>query len=100
MIIHKLFPEPVYFSKLERALTKEELKIINKHKKKTYKNEGNTTSNNNYVLENKALKNLKKDLHKMVKEQQAIIDGQKEEINVLQAQMKEIKQTLIAMSSE
>ena len=66
MLIQSLFPTPIYISKLERKLTKEELKIINKHKKKTYKNEGNTTSNNNYVLENKALKNLKKDLHKMV----------------------------------
>ena len=66
MPIHQLFPEPVYFSNLERKLTKEELKIITKHKKKTYKNVGNTTSNNNYVLENKALKNLKKDLNKTV----------------------------------
>ena len=66
MIVHKLFPEPVYFSKLERALTKEELKTINKYKKKTYPNVGNTTSNDNYVLENKTLKNLKKDLHTKV----------------------------------
>ena len=63
MIIHQLFPQPVYFSKLERELTKEELKTINEYKKNTYKNVGNTTSNNNYVLENKTLKNLKKDLH-------------------------------------
>ena len=35
-------------------------------KKKTYKNAGNTTSNDNYVLEHKALKNLKKDLHTKV----------------------------------
>ena len=66
MIIHQLFPEPVYFSKLERALTKKELKIIDEHKKKTYPNVGNTTSNDNYVLENKTLKNLKKDLNKRV----------------------------------
>ena len=63
MIIHKLFPEPIYFSKLERALTKEELKIINKQQKKTRKNDGNTTSKDNYVLENKTLKNIKKDLN-------------------------------------
>ena len=66
MIIHKLFPEPVYFSKLERALTKEELKTINKYKKKTYKNAGNITSKNNTVLENKTLQNLKKDLNKKI----------------------------------
>jgi len=66
MIIRPLFPEPVYFSKLERALTKKELKTIDAYKAKTHKNEGNTTSNDNYVLENKTLKNLKKDLHTKV----------------------------------
>jgi len=66
MIIHQLFPQPIYFSKLERALTKEELKMVDEHKKKTYPNEGNTTSNDKDVLENKTLKNLKKDLHTKV----------------------------------
>ena len=66
MLIHQLFPEPLYFSNLERVLTKKELKILNEHEKKTYKNAGNTTSNDNYVLEHKALKNLKKDLHTKV----------------------------------
>ena len=66
MIIHQLFPEPVYFTALERQLTKRELKEINTQKTKTFKNIGNATSNNTYVLENKALKNLKKDLHTKV----------------------------------
>ena len=66
MLIHQLFPEPLYFSKLERALTKKELKMVDEHKKKTYPNISNTTSNDNYVLENKTLKNLKKDLNKKV----------------------------------
>ena len=68
MLIHQLFPEPLYFSKLERALTKEELKTVDEHKKKTktYSNIGNTTSNDRYVLENKTLKNLKKDLQTTV----------------------------------
>ena len=30
MLIHQLFPEPLYFSKLERALTKEELNNFEK----------------------------------------------------------------------
>ena len=64
--IHQLFPEPVYSSKLDRALTKKELKTIAKYKEETYKNEGNITSNDNYVLENKTLKNLKEDLRKRV----------------------------------
>ena len=63
MPINQIFPEPIHVSKLARALTKEELRAINKHKKKTYKNVGNRTSNENYVLENKTLKNLKKDLN-------------------------------------
>ena len=66
MPIHPIFPQPVYFSKLERALTKEELKIVDEYKKKTYQNDSNTTSNDNYILENKSLKNLKKDLHTKV----------------------------------
>ena len=66
MIVHQLFPEPLYFSKLERELTQEELKIINEHEKKTCKNAGNSRTKDSYVLEHKALKNLKKDLHTKV----------------------------------
>jgi len=66
MPIHQLFPEPVYFSKLERELTKKELKTIDAYKAKTYKNDGNSTSIDTYVLEHKSLKNLKEDLHKTV----------------------------------
>ena len=68
MKIYQLFPEPVCTCSLERKLTQEELKIINEYQKETYKNDGNITSNNNYVLENKTLKNLKKDLHTKVME--------------------------------
>ena len=66
MPIHQLFPCPVYFATLERELTKKELKTINAYKTKTYKNFGNTTSNDSYVLENKPLQNLKKYLTKTV----------------------------------
>ena len=66
MTIHQLFPEPLYFSKLERVLTKEELKIINEHQKKTQKNSGNSRTKDNYVLEHKGLKNLKKDIQTKV----------------------------------
>ena len=66
MLIHKIFPEPIYFSNLERQLTTKEIKTINHYKKKTHDNEGNKTSNANYVLENKILKNLKKDLNNIV----------------------------------
>ena len=66
MIIRQLFPEPVYFSKLDRALTKKELQTITKYKKETNSNAGNITSSENYVLENKAFNNLKKDLNKKI----------------------------------
>ena len=66
MPIYHLFPEPVYFSKLERLLTKKELSTVDEYKKKIKKNEGNSQSNNKYVLEHKTLKNLKKDLTKTV----------------------------------
>ena len=68
MPIHQLFPEPVYISKLERVLTDTESKTIQQYKKKTYKNVGNTTSIDSYVLENLWLKNLKEDLTKKLKD--------------------------------
>jgi uncharacterized protein (TIGR02466 family) len=66
MIIHPIFPTPVCFSKLTRNLTNKELKFINDTKKNVYKNEGNSTSMNTYVLNNKELKNLKNELLKSV----------------------------------
>ena len=54
-----LFPTPIYFSKLERKLTKKELIFVNKNKLEVYPNGSSTTSNNNYILNNKIFKNLK-----------------------------------------
>ena len=64
--IYQIFPEPVYFSKLERSLTKEELNIINKFKNETHNNAGQQTTNEDHVLNKKTLKNLKEDLNKIV----------------------------------
>ena len=70
MNIHQIFPEPVYESKLDRELTKNELSILDKFKLKNYFNEtvqpNSLQSSDNYVLEKKELKNLKEDLNKMV----------------------------------
>jgi len=60
--INGIFPTPVYISKLDRELSKQELDLVNKSQKDFYKNEGNITSNNNYILEEKLFKTLKKDL--------------------------------------
>ena len=68
MKIHSLFPQAVYFSTLERALTEEELKTIDEYKKKTKKNVGNKFTTDSYVLKHKTLKNLKEDLITKVRE--------------------------------
>jgi uncharacterized protein (TIGR02466 family) len=60
--INVIFPTPVYFSKLNRKLNKKELSFIDKSKLDVYKNQGNTTSNDNYILNNKIFKNLKEEL--------------------------------------
>ena len=67
-IIHSLFPTPVLFSSLERKLTPLEIKFLNKKEKDTYNNEGNITSNDNYVLNEKPFLNLKNELDLKVKE--------------------------------
>jgi len=60
--VASIFPTPIYISRLGRELTKPELKFIEKNKKDVYKNEGNTTSNNNSVLNEKQFKELKLEL--------------------------------------
>ena len=62
-----IFPTPIYKSKLNRRLTKEELNFINKNKLDFNKNEGNITSKNNYILKNKIFKNLKKEIELKIK---------------------------------
>jgi len=62
MIIHSIFPTPVYCSQLNREFTKKELQAVEKFKNDVYKNEGNFTSNNTYVLNEPIFKKLKNDL--------------------------------------
>jgi uncharacterized protein (TIGR02466 family) len=57
--VGNIFPTPVYTSKLEKKLTASELKFIDKNKKNTYKNDGNLTSKNHYILNEKPFKELK-----------------------------------------
>jgi uncharacterized protein (TIGR02466 family) len=66
--INSIFPTPIYMSKLDRALTPLELKFVDKSKKDFYKNEGNITSNNNYILNEKPFTNIKKELDKRVQD--------------------------------
>ena len=60
--INGIFPTPIYLSKLDRELTPLELKFVDKNKKDFYKNDGNITSNNNYILNEKPFANIKKEL--------------------------------------
>jgi hypothetical protein len=60
--INGIFPTPIYISKLNRELTNKELSFIDKTKLDVYKNQGNTTSNDNYILNHKSFKELKEDL--------------------------------------
>ena len=60
--INGIFPTPIYISKLGRNLTKKELSFIDKSKLDVYKNEGNTTSNDNYILNHKSFSSLKDEL--------------------------------------
>jgi uncharacterized protein (TIGR02466 family) len=60
--INSIFPTPIYMSKLDRELTPLELKFVDKSKKDFYKNDGNITSNNNYILNEKPFANIKKEL--------------------------------------
>jgi uncharacterized protein (TIGR02466 family) len=60
--INGIFPTPIYISKLDRELTTLELKFVDKNKKDFYKNDGNITSNNNYILNEKPFANIKKEL--------------------------------------
>lgn len=60
--INGIFPTPIYTSKLNRELTKKELSFIDKIKSDCNKNEGNITSNDSYILNNKIFKDLKEEL--------------------------------------
>jgi uncharacterized protein (TIGR02466 family) len=60
--INGIFPTPIYISKLNRVLTELELSFVDETKLVTYNNEGNITSNNNYILNNKIFEQLKIEL--------------------------------------
>jgi uncharacterized protein (TIGR02466 family) len=66
--INGIFPTPIYISKLDRALTPLELKLVDKSKKDFDKNDGNITSKNNYILNEKPFSNIKKELYLRVED--------------------------------
>ena len=66
--INGIFPTPIYISKLDKELTPLELKFVDKNKKDFFKNEGNITTNNNYILNEKPFANIKKELYLKVQD--------------------------------
>ena len=66
--IHPLFSTPVYITELNRKFSNTEYKLIEKSKIKPIENEGNYTSNENYILNTKNFSSLKKELDKKVKD--------------------------------
>jgi len=66
--IQGIFPTPIYISKINRKLSIKELSFIDKTKFNVYKNKGNVTSNNNYILNENVFKNLKKYLNLKVQD--------------------------------
>jgi uncharacterized protein (TIGR02466 family) len=66
--INSIFPTPIYISKLNRKLTNKELSFIDKTKSDCNKNDGNITSNNNYILNEKPFVNVKKELNLKVQD--------------------------------
>jgi len=72
-IIHNLFSTPIYTTKMDRGFTKQELQFVQEQKKHMTKNEGNTSSIDNYILNRKEFKNIKKYLDKCCKDYLNII---------------------------
>ena len=66
--INGIFPIPIYLSQLNRTLTKKELSLVDKSKLDHYKNDGNITSNDTYILNNKLFSSLKNELNLRVKD--------------------------------
>ena len=62
--IHSIFPVPIYTTKIDRGFTKQELQFVDKQKNHCLKNQGNINTKDNYILNRKEFKNIKKFLDK------------------------------------
>ena len=61
-----LFPTPVMFNNMDREFTQAELDFVANHSTKTYQNQGNTTSLNNYILNEPEFADLKNIVQKHI----------------------------------
>ena len=67
-IIENLFPTPIYMSNIDRTFTKQELQFVDNQKNKCSKNSGNINTKDNYILNRKEFKNIKKFLDQCCKD--------------------------------
>ena len=67
-IIHNLFPTPIYTTKINRVFTKQELNFVKEQEKHSSKNQGNINTKDNYILNKKEFKNIKKFLNDCCKD--------------------------------
>mgnify|MGYP003145882340 CR=1 FL=1 len=67
-VINYIFPTPVYQTKINRGFTKQELNFVEEQKKHCIKNQGNINTKDNYILNRKEFKNIKKFLDKHCKD--------------------------------
>ena len=66
--INNLFPTPIYMASMERPFTKQELKFVDEQKKHCVQNAGNINTKDNYILNRKEFKNIKKLLQECCKD--------------------------------
>jgi len=64
--IQGIFPVPIYITSLGRNFSSSEITFVNKSKNKIYKNQGNITSDNNYILNSSPFKKIKKELNLII----------------------------------
>ena len=81
-MINNIFPTPIYTTKIDRKFTKQELKFVNEQKKHCMSNTGNINTKDNYVLNRKEFKNIKKFLEKHCKNYLNTIICPKNNINL------------------
>jgi uncharacterized protein (TIGR02466 family) len=67
-IIENLFPIPIYMTNIDRPFTKQELQFVDNQKNKCNKNTGNINTKDNYILNRKEFKNIKKFLDQCCKD--------------------------------
>ena len=67
-VIENLFPTPIYMSNIDRPFTKQELQFVDNQKNKCTKNSGNINTKDNYILNRKEFKNIKKFLDECCKD--------------------------------